>query len=172
MDLNTFLFLLFLFTLITSGAAGVQRQVMPNVVAVLLVLFCSLVGMFWASSCFPSGFLHYFMPMFVLVTCTHLLNQILAPLPEPMCRAVMGRVAQCLLVPVTAVCIWAVPTLIETTRESARLERTFNAQYASMQEHQARFKQGMLDMQVLAADKAFTLEVIVEDAVKGRYGEN
>lgn len=171
MNVSTFLFLLFLFALITCGSAGVQRRVMPNVVAVLLLLVCNLVGMFWASSCFPSGFLHYFMPVFVLVTCTRLLNQILEPLSQDMCRQVMGRVAACLLVPVTALCIWAVPTIVDDMRESARLERTFTAQYAAMQQHEARLKQSILEMQAVTADKAFTLGVIVEDAVNARYGE-
>lgn len=173
MTFEMFFFLVYLSWLWWAALSDTQpvKGIAPNVVAVLLLIVNQQVGMFWAWSCFPSGFWHFFMVSAVFSVNALLFVNILAPLSRDMCREVMGRVAAVLLVPVLCLAVWTVPTAIADIRYLNRLEAQMRSQHQQMQLDYAALERQGRDLQFTIAEAQSAMDAIVKDAVRGRYGE-
>ncbi len=173
MTFEMFFFLMYLSWLWWAALSDTQpvKGIAPNVVAVLLLIVNQQVGMFWAWSCFPSGFWHFFMVSAVFSVNALLFVNILAPLSRDMCREVIGRVAAVLLVPVLCLAVWTVPTAIADIRHLNRLEAQMRSQHQQMQLDYAALERQGRDLQFTIAEAQSAMDAIVKDAVRGRYSE-
>lgn len=175
MTFETACFLIYLFMLWQAATSSATQpeggNVAPNVVLVLLLIVNQQVGMFWAGSCFPTGFWHYFMLAAVFVVNGMLWCRVFASWSRDMCRQVMGRVAAVLIVPVAALAIWMVPTLIADIRHLNQLDAQLTAQHQQMERDYVEFQRRGEELQIVLADAQSSMDAIVKDAVRARYGE-